>query len=512
LLIGLLLGAFCLPASAHAAFPGANGKIAYCGPNGEWAINPDGSGAARILTGLPSNETGCAANWSPDGQRLAFRCVGGQGICRSNPDGSGFSERYEDVADGSYVSSPHWSPDGASIVFDDNRFLSCDPNGEECFYEQDVIVVDADAPAPHFRNVTNSSSVSEWNPAWAPDGSKVAYQRNSGIWTMNPSGTEQQLVIPGGAEPDWSPDSSKLVYVKHLAANWELFSARRDGSGETQLTTTATDERHPVWAPDGTKVAFDTEDGYPSYASSLVVMNPDGTDRRVLASGVFGPPKSDTSVTYPSWQALPVDTPSTYARPKGATPSYLSLVPAYQQCTAPNRTHGAPLGFPSCNPPMLNSPRLTIGTPDANGKTARSIGTVQLYVQAGVPGGPDDSDVAITVSTKDVYNASDLSDYAGELQARLGVSLTDKQAGVSSTTLDFPVSFAVSCTANSDPSTGSACAINTTADAVQPGLVPEGQRSIWALDRAEVYDGGADGQAATTGDNTLFMDQGVFIP
>jgi hypothetical protein len=28
----------------------------------------------------------------------------------------------------------------------------------------------------------------------------------------------------------------------------------------------------------------------------------------------------------------------------------------------------------------------------------------------------------------------------------------------------------------------------------------------------QVYDGGADGVASTTADNTLFMDQGIFIP
>jgi hypothetical protein len=48
-------------------------------------------------------------------------------------------------------------------------------------------------------------------------------------------------------------------------------------------------------------------------------------------------------------------------------------------------------------------------------------------------------------------------------------------------------------------------------DAVTPGAVPEGKRSIWALDQARVYDGGADGLASTA-PNTLFARQGVFIP
>ena len=42
------------------------------------------------------------------------------------------------------------------------------------------------------------------------------------------------------------------------------------------------------------------------------------------------------------------------------------LVPAYNPCSgAPNRTHGPPLAFPSCNPPVAVFRALTVGTPDA---------------------------------------------------------------------------------------------------------------------------------------------------
>ena len=42
---------------------------------------------------------------------------------------------------------------------------------------------------------------------------------------------------------------------------------------------------------------------------------------------------------------------ATHPRPVGASPARMSLVPAYAPCAAPNRTHGPPLAFPSCNPP-----------------------------------------------------------------------------------------------------------------------------------------------------------------
>ena len=63
---------------------------------------------------------------------------------------------------------------------------------------------------------------------------------------------------------------------------------------------------------------------------------------------------------------------ATHVRPKGATPLRASLVPSFKACAAPNRTHGAPLAFPSCNPPVQTSNFLTIGSPDANGAGANS--------------------------------------------------------------------------------------------------------------------------------------------
>jgi hypothetical protein len=40
----------------------------------------------------------------------------------------------------------------------------------------------------------------------------------------------------------------------------------------------------------------------------------------------------------------------------------------------------------------------------------------------------------------------------------------------------------------------------------------EGNRAQWELDQVKVYDGGADGDADTTGDNTLIAVQGLLVP
>ena len=79
-------------------------------------------------------------------------------------------------------------------------------------------------------------------------------------------------------------------------------------------------------------------------------------------------------------------------------------------------THGPPLGFASCNPPAQASGNLTVGTPDANGQAANSVGSVRFAVVAGDPAtGADEADVAMSFSLTDVRVRSTLADYTGQL-------------------------------------------------------------------------------------------------
>jgi hypothetical protein len=189
-----------------------------------------------------------------------------------------------------------------------------------------------------------------------------------------------------------------------------------------------------------------------------------------------------------------------YARPKGASPLRVALVPAYDPCTAPNREHGPPLAFGSCAPPQQSSSALTVGTPDANGQSATSVGALRLATLPGDPGAVGDgADVSVSVSINDVREQAGLGDYTGELTATLSVRLTDRDGPA--TTADFPFQVAVPCAATSTAD-GGICSTATTFDAVVPGAVAEGARAIWQLDTVEVLDGSGD----------PFARQGIFIP
>jgi hypothetical protein len=206
-----------------------------------------------------------------------------------------------------------------------------------------------------------------------------------------------------------------------------------------------------------------------------------------------------------------------YVRPKGASPVHVALTPAYEQCTMPNSQHGAPLSSGSCNAPQQASGQLTVGTPDANGNGANSQGYVRYRVVAGDPGTPaNEADVRVDASVTDVRQQGTLADYGGELLVEQVVQITDRFNGPaqneSGTVQASPYLFAVPCAATTSTTVGGTCSLSSTFNAILPGSVVEGGRSIWELGETLVFDGGADGIGSTTGDNTLFETQGIFVP
>ncbi len=219
-----------------------------------------------------------------------------------------------------------------------------------------------------------------------------------------------------------------------------------------------------------------------------------------------------------------------YARPKGATPVYASLVPTYQECTTPTNTHGGALVPNGSCDPVQGSSNLTVGTPDSDGAPAANfIGSVRLSVCASASCGG--TDVAVKTSLSDVRcqsaetacdvvpNAGGEPDYTGELGLDLSVRLTDKNnvdtpggAPEPGTVEDLTVPATIPCTATADLSTGGRCELSTTFNALVPGTLTAGARAIWQLGQVKVDDAGPDGALSTPDGTAPFAVQGVFVP
>ncbi len=215
-----------------------------------------------------------------------------------------------------------------------------------------------------------------------------------------------------------------------------------------------------------------------------------------------------------------------HLRPKGARPIRESLVPAAKACTAPNRTHDAGLPLPSCNPTLNISQNLTIGTPDVNTLPANAVSNVGLNML--IPPASGAPDMTIVVSANDVYckvalptctNTGEvLDDYVGSLNLRLSFRLTDHCNSPSpggctdpATVVDFPVPVKVGCTAVGPGVPGGQCLLSTTLNSLIPSAVISTRRQVWEVPELVVEDGGSDGDATTTPNDT-FQVRGMFQP
>ena len=478
---------------AHASFPGPNGKLVVGdASNGLWSINPDGTGKTFLTTGE-------YPDWSPDGSKLAF--ARGDTLYISNADGTGATPIH---SQGDFIRAPAWSPDQTQLVY--QLLDACDPE-VGCITR--LYRINADGTG--LLEIGQAFQGWVGYATWSPNGARLAvhgclsvFPCEGDLFTTDPDGSNRtQMVEPveEASTPEWSTDGSRILF-KAFDPNPDLTgfaTVNHTGSGFTMLNNVNQCCTAASWSPDGSRVAFTNRvTCTPTCDWEVFMMDADGSD---VTQVTFNQNFTDVD-----WQTAFVNT---YPRPKSAHPTDVSLVPAYQQCTAPNRIHGPPLAFDSCSPPVRGPTHLTIGTPDANGAPAKAVSHVRVGVYVGDPGTPaDEADVQLRGSINDVRNLSDLTDYTGDVNVRFTARITDKSntggpGGPGAATMqDFMHTQSVPCTPTPDTTVGSSCDFETTVEALVPGALTEGKRAIWQLDAIEVRDGGGG----------RFLRQGVFVP
>lgn len=128
---------------------------------------------------------------------------------------------------------------------------------------------------------------------WSRDGSKAWVTSSDGkLWSMNPDGTGQKLVLDrsggGAGTPALSPDG-RLVAFTGFGINTdhpEIWLVNSDGSNPHSLTTTTVTSTtrngqniiwsvHPSWTPDGQQLSYASTQGG---SSNIWVMNSDGSN------------------------------------------------------------------------------------------------------------------------------------------------------------------------------------------------------------------------------------------
>jgi len=225
--------------------------------------------------------------------------------------------------------------------------------------------------------------------------------------------------------------------------------------------------------------------------------------------------------------------------PTGARTASFGLVPTYVSWASPcgtgqtSKSHGAPLTFPSCSPPVPRATRVVVGTAAGVSNGAGLI-TLKVYC-TNTNNGADNGlippctasgieDVKITSSSSDIRCKTNTAvtghcpadtgapqtlccnDYNGQLVGASTIRITDSYNGPSGTTTggttaatvnDIPFSVGVQCVGTPTVhTTGGTCNISTSANAVLPnsgGTVKKGKKAIVEIGQVSIADTGASG-------------------
>jgi Tol biopolymer transport system component len=247
------------------------------------------------LMGLAGTAREADAAYPGTNGRIAFQSDRTSGIGVDNPtgdyeifsmkkDGTGLKQLTFNTSDDV---TPSYSANGGAIVFASQR----DGNKE-------IYVMNPDGS--NQQRITNNT-VDDESPTISPDGVWIAFDRVREIeygtegkklstyeiiaWA---AGNEYNLTNNdlNETQPVYSPDGSKIAFESDRAGGSEIFVMNADGTNPTNLTNDPTSADYsPEWSPNGNKIAYESNG---SGNFDISVMKADGSEKKRLTTTTTG--------------------------------------------------------------------------------------------------------------------------------------------------------------------------------------------------------------------------------
>ena len=244
--------------------------------------------------------------WSPGGNALLFTSTrsGTYRVWEVDPDGGVprlVSLGTEDVQ------QPSSAPDVGYIVY------------EQWMHRAQLRRIGLDDRAE--TEAADNARSTRWdaNPAWSPDGDRIAFTSNrggpQGIWVSERDGGSALKVAElAGAyvdHPAWSPDGEAIAFDASPDGRTAIYVVAADGGVPQRLTHGSGDSRNPAWSKDGEWLYFESNASGTWQVHAQAVRG--GEPRRITTDGGVNPAESVDG----QWLIYSKpDTPGLWRRPR----------------------------------------------------------------------------------------------------------------------------------------------------------------------------------------------------
>jgi gamma-glutamyltranspeptidase len=102
------------------------------------------------------------------------------------------------------------------------------------------------------------------DPAWSPDGRRLAFSFLDQLWTAAPDGRNGRALRPDSPsterDPAWSFDGKSIAFAEDSGHGFDIVIISAEGRDARRLTSHESEERWPSWTRDG-RIVFSRRDG-----------------------------------------------------------------------------------------------------------------------------------------------------------------------------------------------------------------------------------------------------------